>query len=458
MKRLWIALGALCILALSIVGLVLTVRVQRQQATLRRFADAGPVNLVREKVAAQRLGVPLTPAQLQSPLPPAGQNAAPLYVKLTKLLHDKPLGLPKYAEGMDTTHLYTPAQIATVRQILTARPDVMMLVHEAADKPNCVFVRDWSLGADMPFPEYQPMREAARLTETESYLMARDGRYKEATANQARGFRIADHAASDPSLISYLVGIACQSLALRGMQSILALAGPSADVEADVRQTIDSRYVSLSLKKAIAGETGCYSASIQRMHQGEKNGVSAAFAAGHFPAEASEKMQLSPAQTQNLHNLIDAWQADYLARMLPLVAASSEAPAARRAAYTMLDRQAKSDSDSSADATHLFTDILMPVFSKIDQNGTRTQARVAITQAAAALLSKKAKTGIYPNALPTGSTDPFTGKPLGYHLEGTGFVVYSAGPTGVYGGGKGGEKVPGPESVFRYPAVPVAAE
>ena len=113
------------------------------------------------------------PQELQKPLPPPEQNAAPLYTKLTKLLHDKPLGLPKYAAGMDAFHTYTPEQIAAVRRTLAARQDVMTLVHQAADKPQCVFVRDWKKGTGV---EHSPnfsttMSEAVRgCLETESYL------------------------------------------------------------------------------------------------------------------------------------------------------------------------------------------------------------------------------------------------------------------------------------------------
>ena len=126
-----------------------------------------------KKAAARQEGIPLTAQELQQPLPPASQNAAPLYTKLTHLLHDKPLGLPPYAEGMDAFHAYTPAQVAAVRHTLAARQDVMTLVHQAADKPQCVFLRDWKQGVTLNFPEFMPMREAARLIKTESYLLAR---------------------------------------------------------------------------------------------------------------------------------------------------------------------------------------------------------------------------------------------------------------------------------------------
>jgi hypothetical protein len=456
MKRLFTLLGALCVLALSVSGSVLVVRHQREVAAERQFIAAGPANLARQEAAARQEGIPLTAQQLQQPLPPASQNAAPLYAKLTKLLHDKPLGLPKYAEGMDTLHSYTPAQIAAVRHTLAARQDVMTLVHQAADKPHCVFVRDWSLGPDLMLPEYQPMRESARLIETESYLMARDGHYKEASANQERGFRIAEHAASDPTLLAYLVGIACQALALRGMQSVLALAGPNTSVDADVQQTISARYTRLSLHRALAVETGFGCACVLKMHQAENQGITAALTAGGLPKDPDDKKDAVDVKPKNIHSLIDAWQADYLAHMRVLVTASDLPPAERKAAFAAADRRLNQETQDTSDSTHLVTLILMPTITKLAENDTRTRARVAVTLAAVSVLAAKAKTGTFPTALPPSSVDPYTSKPLLYRREGAGgFVVYAVGPAGTFDGGKPGEKAPGQESVFRYPAVPM---
>ena len=458
MKRFFIAFAALCVLALSVTGIVLIARHQREVAAERQFAADGPANLAREEAAARREGIPLTAQALQQPLPPADQNAAPLYVKLTKLLHDKPLGLPKYAEGMDAFHSYTPAQIAAVRQTLAARQDVITLVHQAADKSRCVFVRDWKQGVKLNLPEYQPMREAARLIKTESYLMARDGHYTAAVANQARGFRIAEHAASDHVLLAYLVGIANESLTVNGMQSILALAGPKADVDTAVQQAVAVKQSRLSLQEAMAGETGFDCTVFDAMHQAEGNGVDAVIAAAGSSSDIAHNVKANVGEMQHLHDLIDAWQAEYLARMMPLVVAGDQPPQARRAVYAAAELQADRDSRRPDVLAYLFVDDLVPVFTKIDWNDTRTRARVAVTLAAAAVLAQKAKTGVFPSSLPPGFIDPYTNTPLLYRREGAGgFLIYSAGPTGGFDGGKPGEKVPSQESVFRYPLVPVPA-
>ena len=456
MKRFLTAFAALCVLALSISSIVLITRNQQKIVAEQQFAAAGPANLAQEKAADRREKMLLKPEEMQAPLPPADQNAAPLYIQLTKLLHDKPLGLPKYAEGMDAFHSYTPAQIAAVRRTLAARQDVMILVHQAADKPQCVFVRDWKLGADVQFPEYQPMREGVRLLKTESYLLARDEHYEEAAANQARGFHVAEHAASDPVLLAYLVGVACDLVTLSGMQSILAIAGPDRALDTEVQNEIIAKQPKLSLHRALAGETGFGCACVLKMHQAESQGITAALTAGGLPKDSDDKKDAVDVKPQNIHSLIDAWQADYLAHMRVLVAACDLPFSERRAAFSAADRQLRRETQDISNPIHLVTLLLMPTFATVDENEIRVHARVAVTLAAATILAQKARTHAFPNSLPPGLTDPFTNKPLGYRSEGTnGFVVYSAGPGGDFDGGKPGEKVPPQESLFRYPPVPL---
>ncbi len=454
MKRLTIGICAACILALCVTGVVLIIRSERQAQAVRSVIAAGPANLAREEAAARQEGISLDPKFLQKPLPPPDQNAAPLYIKLTRLLHDKPLNLPKYGEGMNAFHAYTPAQLAASRKILADRQDVMTLIHQAADKPYCVFARDWNQGMDLKFPEYQDQREAVRLLKTESYLLARDGHYKEAVANQKRGFQVAEHAASDGLLISYLVGVANEFITLAGMQSILAQAGPNASVDADVENTVAMAHSRLSLRNAMVGETEFGEDLFVKMHKAEAGGISASLAAAGFSDDDIQKVKTTAMERQNLHDLIDAWQGDYLSRMRLLVVASDQSPRLRRAGYAVVDAQVQHDSDDPAGTVHVFSDILLPALGKIDENDTRIHAREAITLAAAAILAQAAKTGKFPTKLPQEYTDPFNNKPLQYQQEGgNGFVVYSVGPTGHFDGGKPGEKVSGHESLFRYPAV-----
>ena len=452
MKRFAFAFGAAILLFLTICGLALTVRCQRQKAVMRQFIFSGPADLVREEASARNLNIPLPPHSLQAPLPPLAQNAAPAYVTLTELLAEKPLPALTHEDTANTFSGYTPAQIALSRQNLTQRRDVMALVHQAAGKPECVFTRDWSQGMDLKFPEYTAIREAARLIKTESYLKARDGQYREAVLNQALGFRVARHGSSDHTLISYLVGTTCDNITLSGMQNILALAGPNASVDAQIGDVVTRLSSPPTLRAAMAGEAGFGCVLFGRMHHSERYGVGAALnAAGYTDSSAKMKLTLST-EKQATHDLIDAWEADYLAHMIPLVQACEEPRTIRRAAFSAVQLKFDREGHVPDDPTHLLAKVMAPVFTKIDITETRNLARKAVTLAAAYILGEKAKSGTYPTALPAKFSDPFTDKPLGYRREGAnGFVVYSAGPDGTFDGGKAGMKTPPGQIAFRYP-------
>jgi hypothetical protein len=472
MKRLLLAFGALCLLALSATGIVLVVHSQQRAGIVRRFIAAGPTDLAREQAAARREGVPLDPRQLQAPLPAADQNAAPLYDRLTRLFHDKPLRLPTSAEkGLSSTRPCPPAEIAEARRALASRPEVMALVHQAADRPRCVFAHDWStvMLTDAPMPEYQTMRHAVRLLQTESYLLAAQGRYAEAITDQTRGFRIAAQAASGPGGLPYLVAVSCQLITLTGLQSILTLAGPDAAACRQVQQAVRAPGVPPSLRAALAAEPALMEPLVQELHKRQRLGITGVtsvlqeMSSGKSAHLTPPPVSKGPDTLDSLDDpqaasaFIDAEQAEYLAEMRRLAAVADHPGAERRTLFASAATESHPDDPQSY--RRIVALLFLPSVDKMGENDLRVRARQAILLAAATALSEKAKTGAYPDTLPQEFIDPFTNKPLGYRREGQGgFVVYSAGPTGHFDGGKRGEKVPGQESVFRCPAVPMPAQ
>ena len=423
---------------------------------VRQQIEAGPADLARAREAAVKEGIPLTPDALQKPLPPEGENAAPLYQKLFQLLRDKPLHLPAYAQPLVSDHTYTPEQLAVVQKIYDSRQDVWDLVHQAADKPQCVFVRDWKQGAGILFPEYQKIREAARLLNTESYLLAAQGKYSDAVKNQARGFRVAEHAASDPVLISYLVGVACDAITLRGMQNVLILAGPNADVDAQVARAVTGGRPRLSLRYALGGEIASFQdvTFLQLRAQTQRGGVPALVSLASADFGLSKVPPVSgpttPVDVTFALDWLDASQALTLSHMRVLVAASDLPPLPQSRVFT---QEAQAQVAQPKTALTVLSDELLPAYDRIDQQETRRQANESVTLASADVLGAWTKDGTFPSALPRAMTDPFTGRPLGYRREGDdGFVVYSAGPDGTFGGGKPGDARNDRQIKFRYPA------
>ena len=466
MKRLIIGICAVCILALCVTDAVMTIRSQQRANMVRQFVEAGPANLAREEALARQEGIPLDPKQLQKPLPPPSYNAAPLYTQLTQLLRDKPLDLPSYAKGgMNSSYDYLPTQIEEVRALLASRPDVMGLIHQAADKPQCVFLHDWSTAmlTGEPLPELQTMHKAARFLQIESYLLAKQGRYSEAGANQARGFRVAEQAASEPPMISYLDGVSCQMMTLTGLQSILTLAGPNPSVCAQVKTILRTDGTPLSLKKALKTEPALMEPFFQEMYRakniGEVLDVMQSLTSGKgtsspSPASDNSKAQntlLTLAYPVSATGFVDAQKAEYLAEMRRFIEAADQPEPTRTAIYATAET-------ANTGKPHQYVRIaaltFLPGMDKLGEDDLRFHARERILLIAANILAQKAKTGAYPAKLPQEFVDPFNNKPLQYQQEGrNGFVVYSVGPTGHFEGGKPGEKVPATELLFRYPAV-----
>jgi len=421
-----------------------------QVVAVRTQIENGPADLAKAREAALKDGFVLDTAKLQRPLPPDGQNAGPAYAKLMQLLKDKPLGLPMYAQPLTASHTYTPEQIAAVRKIYASRPEVWALIHQAADLPQCVFARKWQDGPGLLFPEYAALREAERLLRTETYLLAVQGKYADAVKNQARGLRIAGHAASDPTLISYLVGVACEALALNGIQDVLTLAGPSAEVAAEVKQATEAMRPELSLRYALSGETAIQQTSFEMLRGTvEQEGLIGLAAAVSQMTDAIPPPKgleaASAADKRFALNWLDASEAILLNRMRALIAAADLPLAARRQAFTM-------PTDALPAPLSILPNIMLPVFASMADHPARTEAQEAVLLAGAAIMGAWTKGSGFPAALPGTFTDPFTGKPLGYRREGqNGFVVYSAGPDGTFDGGKSGDKTPSGQIVFRYP-------
>lgn len=418
---------------------------------LKQIAD-GPSDLKRERLLTQQAGIPLV---APAPNVPADQNAAPLYARWEELRKQRNVTLPNYAETLNYRYKYTPEQIARVQKIFDDNRDIFDLLHQAADKPSLAYPLP-SGNADPAgsFPIFAKIREAAREINTESDLLARAGRYTEAVTNEARGFRIAGQLNDQHTLIAYLVAVAIRAIAVSGMRDILYLAGPNEDVGNRVAAAIRAAEP-LSLKDAIAGEVAEETKSVDQMRDAVSRGLSVFDDEGtDAPAEQAKEQPLTPEQKVFVLNILDASEARYLAGVRAVVSSAVLPPAERRKRFAQLaTAHPREESDSQVNPVKSMEAMMLGASTSGDKVDDTLHAREAVTIAAATLLAAKARTGAFPASLPDGFTDPFSGKALGYHTEGTdGFVVYSVGPDGKFDGGKPDRKTKSDQVLFRYPA------
>jgi hypothetical protein len=430
-----------------------------------RQIERGPRDLAAQRAAARREGIPLKPVDLQAPLPPADRNAAPIYVQLMRLLQEKPLDAETDPiRGSLSVHVAHPMEaVARVQKLLTERQDVMALVHEAAGKPECVFQRDWSRGTLMEFPGFATMREAARLLKAESFFLAREGRFQEAIDNQVLGLRIANHAAGEPGLIAQFVSVACQAIALSGMENILCLAGPDAGVAEAVRKAMATHRLPIRLSRALKGEVVLFSAGYTIMRKGGPE-AAALMEMAQDPTETptgpgpilEDVSKLTPHQRQLRSQAIDAMEAGFIGEMRALIARCDEPlPAFKPFVQHLLDRQRHPSWNPLVQQSQ----IMSPVFGQASSRIALARAREAVLMAGASVLIHRAQHGMYPDRLEAALTqpilEPFTEKPLPYRREAEGFVVYSVGEDGHFDGGRPSMRRDNRQAYFRYPATPL---
>ena len=418
-------------------------------------AKQGPNQLAAELRALHSEGAPTTAAEMQRPLPPAALNAALDYKQFKALLRKKPL-TPAEESEISVVGQFgrsTPAQNAALSRLLDRRSDVMTLVYRAARKPQCVFTRDWSQGIKLNLSDYKTMREAATLLRARSYMLAEAGHYREAISTDALAFRVADQVGREPILISYLVDIVCDKIALSGMDEILQLSGPNAAVADDVRTTIANCRPSINLRRATGGEVVMSISAANYTRDQLPHAAQVRKQSGDVPSPAL----FANWKTGRQNGYIDGMLAISLHYQRLLLETTSLPESQRRAAFnrvmaatTHLSDQYPKYLDRSSLAA-----ILLPIMTQAADKQFEAYADERVVMAGAEALAYRARHGVYPirldQAAPNLPPDPFTQKPLLYCREPGGFVVYSAGPTGHFDASKLGVKRGPREAYFRFP-------
>jgi len=416
---------------------------------------------------AKKSGVTITAASLAQPMPPAPQNATPIYVQLMSALKARPMSKSDQAAELKGRPPYptpTPRELAAARSLLIRRSDVVKFMHQGAARPKCVFNRNWANPhpAGILFPEYASIREGARFLTTESIVMACDGKGLAAVQNETLGFTLAQHAGSDDILIAYLVREAINVITFYALQKIIAVRHGDARVARAVRLAIDRNWQAPNPVAALQHDMAMGLTEIETMRTERQQGVPSKLFGIAIPRSATDAEKQHWDETMNANGMylltqnektIKAMELPYSQARLEVkaieAANESDQPASRKTASMW---------EMEKDSGHLIAHQLMYDATGIVDNRARETAVAEVTRTVATLFEYKAMHGAFPEALanmrPSVPVDPFDLKPLRYRREGKGFVVYSVGPALDYDGSVRMEKAhraeKQTETVFRY--------
>ena len=390
-------------------------------------------------------GVPTTPARMQEPMPAEGDNAGPIYLQVADAINDK-----RYAADvaiLETTggwkSILAEEQYAEIEAALSNRADLMNLIHSAAQKKGCALVKDFSDPIHVTFPELAAMRSSARQITAESLAMAHAGHAVEAVKNQALVFNIAKHAGQEHTLISLLVRIACNAIALDGMQKIVYLSQGDAEVAGRMAEEIQEHLGEPDLQAAWKKERGFEIQVFEKLRRDGPDGLK--------DVDVSKQGKARNISSENWNGFVDHNGIVLQKRMDRVVAACKKPLWQAMPELSKIDAEAESGNDPQA----FLASMLLADTTSYARKAAQNNALVAVTRLGAKLIVYRAKHGSYPSALrkieSPEPVDPTNGKRYGYSREGDGFVVYSTGADGDFDGGEPGTVKGRFDALFRYP-------
>ncbi|MFA5393916.1 MAG: hypothetical protein WC081_02340 [Candidatus Ratteibacteria bacterium] len=338
------------------------------------------------------------------------------------------------------------------------------LLERAVNLPSCRFNLRYEDGPAMLLPHLSKMRSLARLLAARTYILAQEGRYKEAMESATTGLRLGNSLADESILISQLVRIAADQIAMDSFRQLLNNFNGAVSVR-DYRNLISAiDRKDKSLTTGLEGELALGGGYFFELGLGKRRITareSEFIASGGkknigFPA-AIRVMSRSFGQDNIGSQIFWTIYCSYLGKPVlkedyafsiqgysTLIRLSQKTYFSAKNETSEWERKI-SITEKFAAMKHIVSLLMLPALGRANQQQSICTAGLESLKLATALKIYKQKHGNYPDMLlsvspeiiPELPLDPFTGKDYIYRKEGKGFILYSVGPNerddnGVY--------------------------
>jgi hypothetical protein len=277
----------------------------------------------------------------------------------------------------------------------------------------------------------QDARAAANVLQEEAVLLAQDGQADKAL-EATRGVVVSGRAVGDePLLVSALIRLSCQAMAVQTLERVLALGEPSDAELKKIQELLELEAGEPLLLNGIRGER----AGDHQLMLALKSGEAKFSSVTGRPGTGVEDGIANVAG----RTLAQGSHARLLRLMNDYVAAAKLPPEEQGEAMKQLDNRVK----KAKVEYDVVIALLMPAMSKVSESYRRNQAglRCAIVAVAAERFRRDNRrwpqtpdelTRDYLKAVPN---DPYDGKPLRYKRLADGVIIYSVGPDKEDNGG-----------------------
>ena len=361
---------------------------------------------------------------------PEGENAADLYQQAFASYVEPNDELQELLPLVGTAELPPPGEPlpeemkAAISQHLTANKEILELLHEAATIEGCRYAIDLT---QAPLVLHLgPMETCARLLALEALLEADEGQTELAARSVGSSLALACSLAEQPTLISLLVRIALDGMAIDDLEWALSKAPLTDAGLAALARAVERAENPEGLTRALVGER-CLGSSMIQM----------------FPSAPGGPADTSPLCTLlvKASGLWDMEHTAYLRMMGESIAQSGKPFPDRFAAF---QPEATGDREDELPGRHFVASMLALVIDGAAEEDANHTGLMRAARAGLAVERYRLARGelparlddLVPEYLDAVPTDPIDGKQLRYKKLDKGYVVYSIGPDGTDDGGK----------------------
>ena len=395
------------------------------------------VRLEARLKAMRAAGEPTTLAEVARlyPDPPKGQNAARLlnaaFEQIDKLRQEnagEDLPIVGQADLPPAGQKLPPAMLRNIEAYLDLHAEPLALLHRGAALEHCKFDLEFEDGVGMLLPHLSHVRNGARLLALEVIARTEHGKPDAAADSLVAAIRLGHALRQEPVLITALVRIACDGIAIGQVQRWVARATPSPKALAKVQAALAAEADPKLLRNVFLAER-CFGMDMYRNFVLDpKPGNQAELFAGMGgpPAMLIRAVPRAYFKMDMVH-YIDLMSAHVTAARAPY-------PASLRAGARL-----GAELRNKIPRHYYVCRMVLPAIGRIFAAGQRHMAHCDSARLGLAALRYRAKHGKLPakldalapdyvEALPP---DPYTGKPLLLRKEKTGFVIYAVGENGT---------------------------
>ncbi len=385
--------------------------------------------LQRDMTRLRSAGILLPTNELIPTVPKGEENAAPVYEKAWKALR---FSTEDETALFDQGIKHDAKWLALARQVVAANSEYYHLLDQASVITHCVFPVDWSSPIEALFPHFSQLRKAARILSLRADVAAADGQIEAALDSVTTIARVAQHAKTDPIIISELVSYGIQDLAISTLEEVLSQGTPPSSDCKGLYEELGKIDNNASSVRVMKGEVGLFSAEIFNLVRSGKVSLDDLY------GDSTRNISFgSPLRTrEKLRGWL--WRPLFNADLRVNLAHMEKQIKAAELPWPESEQAIEKDQeqlDQSPPFYAILSRIITPAFNTVVLRRDRATATVRTAQVALALKAYQAEHGTLPASLNDLKQagwklpcDPFGGGEYRYRREGAGFVVWSIGP------------------------------